>query len=145
MNKFCSGVGSGCVVNGFAVAGCYGEGLFKEKQLAIASHTGFGSSAQWPSNLRFQFFTFPALHRRALRLDVAKILRLASNYQIFETSPPSLRGEFFWESLIISCRGGVGNTRDTQAGLAPIEGLALLFLAKDGRGTRGTHRLNWRL
>ena len=32
-----------------------------------------------------------------------------------------------------------------QAELAPIEGLALSFLAEEGRGTHGTHKLSWRL
>ena len=75
-----------------------------------------------------------------------------SNYLSFEISPPSKirrihfrskRGEFFFETLTISCRGGVGDTWETRAELAGREGLALLFLAEEGRHPHGIPELSW--
>ena len=53
--------------------------------------------------------------------------------------------ENIFEFLTISCKGGAGNTRDARGRLAGREGLALLFLAEEGRATHARHRLSWRV
>ena len=55
------------------------------------------------------------------------------------------RGEKIFESLTVSCAGGARNTRDAQAELAHRDGLALLFLVEEGRGTHANPEVGWRV